>query len=205
MGMIVRLMGILLIVMFCSCEKNEKDNDTKILNLVLRENNISKNDSLVFEKRVSNKKSINFFKFRNSKNTAFQLIFRDSVKPKFNDSTYYEIDTVVQFEQSIKSNNYLMKGKGINNDAERFLKDSFDYGKERILNWTLTDYYNNIFISKNKYKFSHLMISAPIYNLGENKAILFKTISNKGGYESIIYFMKKNNDDWEIIYQEPNN
>jgi len=118
-----------------SCKK--KSDDEKILSSILSESNFSKSDSLFFNLETNNKRIIEFFRYRNTKNTVFRYAYKEYKETNLSDSVYYKIDSVISYEKQIIRDYYVKMGKGVNKFAETFLKDSFNYTKEVTKKWAL--------------------------------------------------------------------
>lgn len=202
--MIVKIIiSLLILLFFNSCQQLE--DDEKILNIILKESNYSINDSVYFDTITNNKKVFSFFKHRNTKNIVFKHIYKNNIKPKSNDSSFYEIDSVVIFEQPIKGNNYIMTGKGTNKIVEKFLKDSFNYQNVETKTWHISKNLKTSFTQLKSKKIKHLTISKPVYNLAKNKAIIYKSLGGQKYLETIIYFLSKEEQKWKITYTETTN
>ncbi|MGY0392307.1 hypothetical protein ACW5R3_07120 [Bizionia sp. KMM 8389] len=192
--------SLLILILFNSCQQIE--DDEKILNIILKESNYTINDSIYFDTIANDKKVFSFFKHRNNKNIVFKHIYKNNIKPKPNDSSFYEIDSVVKFEQPLKGNNYIMTGKGKNKIVEKFLKDSFNYQNIETKTWNINKNIEKSFTQKKNKKIKHLTISKPVYNLAKNKAIIYKSLGGQKYLETIIYFLSKEEQKWEITYTE---
>ena len=192
-----------LLITFClnSCKYNTND-DYALLEFVLNDSNYTVNDSLIFNDRATNKSIITFFKRRNRENIV--LVAKDFEKEKpetKTDSTIMPKRNIISVKEPITRNKYITDGKGINEKAEAFLRDSFNYKSIDSLKWSLNDKWKNTFVEKNKYG-TTLNISKPVYNLNKDKAIVYTSAFSPGWSNRTLYFFGKENDKWKIIYKE---
>jgi hypothetical protein len=201
--MIARILVLFLTLSMVSCDKT---NDNQILfDLIVNESHFTEDDSIKFNRFASNNEVIEFFRLRNTKNIVFKQIIADSVKPLIqSDSTYHKIDSIAYYEKKVKGNYYLTKGKGINNDVELFLKDSFNYKFSDSIYWKIPEKFNNS-ILHNTEENKSLSISKPVYNLERDKAIVLKRIHSNRFEHKTIYFFKKINNEWFKVYSQSNN
>lgn len=199
--MIVKIvMGFVLFISLFSCRS--KENDEMILELILIESEISFKDSLSFNKVVSNRAVIKFFKSRNSNDRFFRYTYNESNKLKAKDSSFYEVDSLEFFTQPINNNSYIRTGKGIDERVEEFLKDSFNYKEVEFKKWNISKGLKTNFIKDSINIKKVLTISKPVLNLNKRKAIVFKTIVSDVWVETTVYFLMKENDDWVVFYKE---
>ena len=190
---------IILTLFFYSCEK--KNVDKKILDSILYQSSFSKSDSLFFNLESDNKKTITFFRYRNSKNIVYKSNTDKNYKKSIqNDSVYFDTSPLLPFEKPITRDAYIKMGKGINEVAETFLKDSFYYGNVIIKNWDLDNKQQAVF--KSFFKKKELDISPPVYNLKKDKAIVYKRISEGRFVINTIYLLRKNDSKWETVFKE---
>lgn len=181
-----------------SCKK--KSDDEKILSSILSESNFSESDSLFFNLETNNKRIIEFFRYRNTKNTVFRYAYKEDKETNLSDSVYYKIDSVISYETPIIRNYYVKMGKGVNKLAETFLKDSFNYTKEVTKKWALEANHKIVFTNYDTNK--KLDISVPVYNLKKDKAIVYETIHEGQFVISKIYLLKKTESKWETVFKE---
>ncbi|WP_040279720.1 hypothetical protein [Psychroserpens damuponensis] len=148
----------------------------------------------------NNKDAISFFKNRNTKERTFKHANKDGSKLKIDDSLFYKFDTIIKSPRQVKNNNYLIRGKGIDLKVERFLKDSFNYKLDSIF-WKID---MSKFRLSTKRMENQITISKPVYNLDKNKAIIFRTINSNNSLDKKIYFLRKKDEGWKVIYTESN-
>lgn len=191
---------VLLVLISCSKKISE---DIELLNLVLSESSYKLDDSIHLIKESDNSKIILFFKLRNIQESGLSFFKKINDSNQLGDSLVKPFDSVVSKPLKIKSNQYLIRGKGINEKTEVFLKDSFNYAQSNIIwNFHKTSY-NVAPIEDSVSNFSRLKISKPVYNLNNNKAIIFKTLMlKKGKQKNTIYFLEKTKNKWHILYNE---
>lgn len=194
------LMLILLTV--ASCQKDEQNDDTKILELALKESQNQSNKMIFLDPIGKSKTTLYFFNLRKKKNRTFTIEYQDSISP--NDTLTPRKGKAVYRDLEITQNSYLTWGKGVDKKTEDFLKDSFNYKDERIIDWILPKTLNNISLKKKDFeKGKKIRVSAPVYNLDKNKAVLFTyEQSHKSTATQKIYFIEKNKGVWNIIYTE---
>ena len=188
-----------------SCQKDQISNDTQLLELVLKQKENQSKDSIFLNPIGDSRAILGFFRSRNNANEVFRFAnFENSKKEITNDSLFIKYDTIIYEKKKIVNNNYLMNGKGIDEKVEVFLKDSFDYKKERVVNWVVPKSLKHISLkTKGSENVEMIRVSAPVYNLDKNKAVLFTfEQSYKSTAVQSIYFVKKNNAVWNIIYTE---
>jgi len=200
---IVKQISFLVMIAFTliSCQQEQLSDDQQLLELVLKEKQ-NQSNSIYLNQKGDSKRVTDFFRLRQRKQRTFTIEYKDSISPI--DTLTPRKGKIVYKNRKVKSNNYITWGKGIDKKTEDFLKDSFDYKQERIINWTLPKTLKNVSIEKKgSENYKKIRVSAPVYNLNKSKAILF-TIeqSNKNTAVQSIYFVKKYNDVWNIIYQE---
>ncbi len=181
-----------------SCKK--KSDDEKILSSILSESNFSESDSLFFNLETNNKRIIEFFRYRNTKNTVFSYAYKRDEETNLSDSTYYKIDSVISNKKPIIKDYYIKTGKGVNKLAETFLKDSFNYSNEVAKKWVLEKNHKIVFTNYDANK--KLDISVPVYNLKKDKAIVYETIREDKFVISKIYLLKKTELKWETVFKE---
>ena len=179
-------------------------NDKKLLTVIIDQGNYTQKDSVFFNKKGANNSIINFFRYRNTKNSTMNYYFKErhNQKINYNDSIYREIDSVAYVEQPTLRNNYITLGKGTSLETEEFLKDSFDYKKIQIKKWNSNKKTKSYFVKKKTKHTLNLTISKPVYNLSKNKAIIYTSIRKKSSLEETIYFLIKKEEKWTIIYKE---
>ncbi|QHI35166.1 hypothetical protein IMCC3317_05120 [Kordia antarctica] len=195
---------VLILLITISCENNKQSDDQQLLELVLKQKQSQFSKPIYLNPNGDNNSLKDFFRFRNSENETFRFAnLKDSNTEIANDSLYIKYDTIIYEKQKIISNNYIMNGKGIDENVETFLKDSFNYKKERIVKWVVPKSLKNI-VNKNKDTKDYLIkVSAPIYNLDKNKAILMTFHrSSKNMAQQNIYFIERKTENWNIIYSE---
>lgn len=177
--------------------------DIELLNLVLNESNYKAHDSIYLINESDNSRIIQFFKLRNTQESALSFFKKTNKNHRLVDSLAAPFDSVVSKPIKIKSNQYLVRGKGINEETEVFLKDSFNYGQSNI-KWGVHKTSYNVFpVEDSISNFPKLKISKPVYNLNHSKAIIFKTLLLKTGKQkNSIYFLEKSKSKWQIIYKE---
>ncbi len=194
------VIGILFILCLSTCTHNTSD-DYSLLEFVLNESNYTKQDSLIFKEKVTNKRIINFFRFRSIEKVTFKPALKSGKKIDYSDSTYIKADTIIYTKHPVTRNKYITDGKGIDKEAEVFLKDSFNYKPVDSIKWSLSEKWENTFVEKNKYG-TTLRVSKPVYNLDKNKAIMHLFESSKGWRNVTLYFLSKENGKWIIVYKE---
>ncbi|MBC8754238.1 hypothetical protein H2O64_06110 [Kordia sp. YSTF-M3] len=193
---------VLILLITISCQKDTQNDDIKILEIVLQEKQNQSNKAVFLDPIGKSNTTLDFFNLRKKKNRTFTIEYQDSISP--NDTLTQRKGKTVYKDLEITQNNYIAWGKGVDKKTEGFLKDSFNYKDERTINWTLPKTLNNILLKKEgSEKGKKIRVSAPIYNLDKNKAVLFTfEQSYKSTVVQSIYFVKKNNAVWDIIYTE---
>jgi hypothetical protein len=194
---IVKLIPILIIFCFSSC-KEIKNDDIHLAELIL--NDYDNTDLITIRNQSNNKDVISFFNNRNTKEETFKHANKDGSKLKIDDSLFYKFDTIIKSTRQVKNNNYLIRGKGIDLKVERFLKDSFNYKLDSIF-WKID--MSKFSLSTKKME-KQITISKPVYNLDKNKAIVFRTINSKNWVDKKIFFLRKKDEGWKVIYTESN-
>lgn len=189
------IISILLILTSCS----KKDQDNVLLEVILNDYTLEKNDSFYLNIDATNQRVIRFFESRNKDLTTFSYGNKDGTEIKYNDSLFIEYDTIIKNPYLIKEDNYIKFGKGINEIAETFLKDSFNY-KSRSNKWNIEEYkfYSN---SKNGIRVD---VSSPVYNLDKDKAIIFQNNTFGKKKTILFYLIQKIDDQWVIVFKQKN-
>lgn len=196
---------VLILLTLVSCQKEQQYDDQQILELVLQKKQHQFNKPIYLNPIGENKTVKDFFRSRSNENTTFRFAMHDNSKTKMvDDSLFVKYDTIIYEKQKITHNDYLMNGKGIDEELETFLKDSFNYKQERITQWSVPKSIKNISLQQDDANNVNVMtISTPIYNLDNNKAII-KTFyrSSKNTAQHSIHFIEKDKDSWKVIYSE---
>ncbi|RNC85125.1 MAG: hypothetical protein ED556_11200 [Winogradskyella sp.] len=198
------ILGFFLIyILFAlSCVEKTHIDDYKILEFVLNENNFKIEDSIFFINNASNKRVIDFFGDRNKEFFVIQPIAKNQIDVKTNDSVIDFNRKLIQNISEIKTDNYIIMGKGINKDAEEFLKDTFNYKIIDSITWNLNGSHKNNFLSEREIAQKSFSISKPLYNLDKNKSIVFTKKSTISWRDRTLYFLKKIDDKWILVYKE---
>ena len=192
--MIVRF--LLIFVFFPLSLISQSHNDSLLLKEVLDESQISRNDSISFEVYSSNELGLAFFNRRNMINYSFSFIYDDV---KISDSLYIKPKVVKKLFLKTTKDNYLNSGKGVNTLAESFLKDSFSCKKLDKVKWVLSEDCRRSFVEGGKKK---LLVSKPIYNTTNSKAIIYKIITAKNFIDRTLYFFEKKRGEWLIVFSQ---
>lgn len=204
-GKTVKRIGFLFIMLitFISCEKEQQNDDQILLELILKQTEKQFSEAIYLYPEGNSKYINDFFRLRNKKERVFTFA------QEGNDSIA-ELDTLstkkrmpIYSYREITSNEYLMNGKGIDEKVEFFLKDSFNYQKERIVKWAVPESIDAALFKKQDDENYSISVAAPVYNLNKDKAII--TVfhrSSKNTAQRSIYFIKKSNNSWNIIYSE---
>ncbi|AXG70571.1 hypothetical protein KORDIASMS9_02811 [Kordia sp. SMS9] len=194
----------MIVFAFISCQQEQQNDDQQLLELVLQ----SKQNQFIkpiYLKPKGDKISIQeFFRLRNKNNKTFRFAHKSDLKKEIiNDSLYVKYDTIIYEKKKIKSNQYLIYGKGVDEKFETFLKDSFNYKQSRIVKWVIPKSLDEKLLKNKDDNDYAINVSAPVYNLDKNKAII-KTFyrSSRNTAQHSIYFIEKNDDIWSIIYSE---
>lgn len=193
----ILLIGLMTLL---SC-KAQKNNDHQLLELILKELKYEKRDSIYLVNTSNNSNIKTFFRFRNTKEVGYRLAFKDGrIVP--NDTLFYKYDTIIFKPRPVKNDSYLRRGKGVTEMTENFLKDSFNYATD-FIKWNYDAKNYNIFKEDELKMGKRLMISKPVYNLKQDKAIVFKSLTSRTWLgEKAIYFFQKKGNQWELIFKQ---
>ena len=155
----IAISALLIIINTLGCSKTIGD-DRTLLELIIEKNNFNKTDSLYLVNKANTNNLLEFFRYRNTYEELISHTNKDSSRPTLKDSITFAYDSTIIKPRPIISNEYIMRGKGIDPKAETFLKDSFNYKKDSI-NWNLKKELYNVSPETSGFLGQKLKISKP--------------------------------------------
>jgi hypothetical protein len=195
--------GFILLFLLLNCKAQQ--NDDKILfKLVMKDLKYDLKDSVFLNSNANNKAIIDFFRIRNTEEMSFRLTNKDRLPFVKDDSLFIKYDSVIYSPIALKGNSYIFNGKGLSDEAEKFLQDSFNYKFDSI-HWDYTVSEYNIYKEDELKNGNKLKISKPVFNLNKNKAILTRSLesSNKKWISDRgFYLFEKKDNDWNLVFKQ---